>query len=765
MIPAHRKMKQATSLLLAALLVSQAVFAGGIHTGATRKRIRNQRPAPSHHQARAARRKAALPRTAMLPVHAQPLITIPPASFQFPVAGEATGGGFVSEVQTEAASSVTDAALPAAEDQDISDRAAQKLPESPSSKIAADLWQAVAPGLQAGQGRNTVRVIVQTDGDTPVSSLPGRVVQQFPGSGFIVLDVTASDIVSLASRSGVRALSPDRVVTAQGNGSASVDPQLVKTSGLGDALTKNGLGGLDGSGIGIAVLDTGIQADHNAISSGKTAANQMVSVSLVSGDSSTNDVYGHGTHVASIAAGTGRISKQSGRYRGIAPGARLINVRVLGANGTGNVSDVIAGIEWCIAHKNTWNIRVMNLSLGAWTPESFRTDPLCQAAERAVNAGIVVVAAAGNFGKDTKNNKVYGGINSPGIDPMVLTVGAANTKNTVKRSDDEVATYSSRGPTVTDRLMKPDLVAPGNKLVGAQSDQNALLAANPSLAIKEDGNEPRNEMMLLSGSSIAAPVVSGTVALLLQQNPALTPNLIKAVLQYTAQPLAGFNLLEQGAGELNISGALKLTSRVKSTLPTLTGEPLLTKAMPKPYSWVRGSKVRWSQAIYGAYNHIFAGPSLMARYQKIYDAGFRWVGREVTLSGQPLKGGKLLSDGILFADGILVTDGILCADGILVSDGILSADGILVTDGILMADGILVTDGILCADGILVADGILMADSLIFTDAISGSAGSSGGMVNSTSVDGLRARSGKMEDPVSSDTDVDTDSPDDPDDY
>src|SRR5262249_4972466 len=149
---------------------------------------------------------------------------------------------------------------------------------------------------------------------------------------------------------------------------------------------------------------------------------------------------------------------------GIAPNARLLNVRVLGADGAGASSDVIAGINWCITNKTRYNIRVINLSLGAFTTESYQTDPLCQAAERAVRAGIVIVAAAGDDGKDAAGNIVYGGINSPGIDPMVITVGATNTRGTNERRDDVMASYSSRGPTYADRLLKPDLVAPGNKI-------------------------------------------------------------------------------------------------------------------------------------------------------------------------------------------------------------------------------------------------------------------------------------------------------------
>ena len=152
------------------------------------------------------------------------------------------------------------------------------------------------------------------------------------------------------------------------------------------------------------------------------------------GEGRTDDPYGHGTHVASIAAGNNHVA--NGAYTGIAPGAKIINVRVLNSLGAGSTSNAIAGIDWCIANKAAYNIRVMNMSFGATAVDSYLNDPLCQAARRAFNAGILVCAAAGNSGKNASGNKVYGTIHSPGIEPSALTVGAANTLGTDSRSDD-----------------------------------------------------------------------------------------------------------------------------------------------------------------------------------------------------------------------------------------------------------------------------------------------------------------------------------------
>ena len=160
-------------------------------------------------------------------------------------------------------------------------------------------------------------------------------------------------------------------------------------------------------------------------------------------------------------------------------GADLINLRALGADGSGNTSDVIEAIDWAVAHRRQYNIRVINLSLGHPVLESYVDDPLCQAAQRAVDAGIVVVAAAGNFGKTDDGRPIVGGIVAPGNTPSVLTVGAVNTNGTAQRSDDVMATYSSRGPTAIDGVLKPELVAPGNKLVAAEAAGSYLATTYP----------------------------------------------------------------------------------------------------------------------------------------------------------------------------------------------------------------------------------------------------------------------------------------------
>jgi serine protease AprX len=214
-----------------------------------------------------------------------------------------------------------------------------------------------------------------------------------------------------------------------------------------------------GQQVRVAVLDSGIAPV------GDMSAQIMQTVDLITGSTTPSDPYGHGTHVAGILAGVGTSSNY--KYLGAAPQASIFNIRVLDQDGSGLTSNVIAGIEWVIkynSHNKKTPIRVINMSLGHAPMESAATDPLTLECRKAVAAGIVVVASAGNYGKDPNGNSVYGGITSPGTEPSVITVGAVNTHGSLNRADDIVAGYSSRGPTI-DGLIKPDLVAPGSNIV------------------------------------------------------------------------------------------------------------------------------------------------------------------------------------------------------------------------------------------------------------------------------------------------------------
>jgi subtilisin family serine protease len=202
---------------------------------------------------------------------------------------------------------------------------------------------------------------------------------------------------------------------------------------------------------------------------------------------------------------------------------------------------------------------VVSLSIAAAVFESYDSDLLTLAAKRAVDAGLVVVAAAGNAGRTSDGRTQYGAITAPGNAPWVLTVGASSHMGTSDRSDDTIAPFSSRGPTLIDRAAKPDVVAPGVGIVSLSDPHSAMFVSKSPYLIQGTVATDYPPYLSLSGTSQATPVVAGTVALMLQANPALTPNAVKAILQYTAEHQPVYDAMSQGAGFLNARGAVELS--------------------------------------------------------------------------------------------------------------------------------------------------------------------------------------------------------------
>ena len=245
--------------------------------------------------------------------------------------------------------------------------------------------------------------------------------------------------------------------------------------------------GYDGRGVTVAVIDSGIMDSHPDLHGKIKGKDRVVYeenfVTAAKDRTKAPDEYGHGTHVAGILGGDGSMSsgpKYSRTFRGIAPQVRFVNLKVLDEYGVGSDSGVIAAIQRAIELKDTYDIRVINLSLGRPVVESYLFDPLCQAVEQAWKAGIVVVVAAGNEGRGTAEDWGYGTISAPGNDPYVITVGAMNDKRTLTRSDDVIASYSSKGPTLFDHVVKPDLVAPGNRIVATEQSDLWLSKSIPA---------------------------------------------------------------------------------------------------------------------------------------------------------------------------------------------------------------------------------------------------------------------------------------------
>lgn len=307
--------------------------------------------------------------------------------------------------------------------------------------------------------------------------------------------------------------------------------------------------GFTGKGITIAVIDTGIHPHDDLIKPN----NRIVGFAdLVGNRKDPYDDQGHGTHCAGDAAGGGYQSE--GLYVGPAYEANLVGVKVLDAEGGGNLSTVIRGVEWCIEHKEELGIRILSLSLGAPAFESYRDDPLCQAVEKAWHSGLVVCAAAGNEGPAPLT------ISTPGIDPVILTVGAADDRNTPERSDDEKAPFSSRGPTF-DQLVKPDVYAPGTDIISLSVPGSPLERELPENRVGE-------HYIRLSGTSMATPICAGVIALMLEANPYLSPNDVKSILMSTAQPMAG-----DQAGYLDARKAVEMAQAyLQFQKPKVTGE-------------------------------------------------------------------------------------------------------------------------------------------------------------------------------------------------
>jgi serine protease AprX len=304
---------------------------------------------------------------------------------------------------------------------------------------------------------------------------------------------------------------------------------------------------------------------------------------------------------------------------GIAPDVKLVNVRVLGANGTGWTSDVIAGLEWVIQNRAKYNIRVINLSLGHPVTEPSTTDPLCIAVMKATTAGMVVVVSAGNAGKADNGAPILGGITSPGNSPYAITVGAMNTKGTVKRSDDIMTTYSSRGPTKFEHAVKPDVVAPGNKIVSLETSGAYLPRNYPQFHM---AGKWGNAYMHLSGTSMSAAIVTAGVALLMQAQPNISAAQLKIALQTGSTYMWDGGLMGGGAGSVNFWTSRKNAANGLTNLLSTVVGGLLAPASGAVF-WDSGSMTK----------RLYAGSGL--RLLSLLEAPIAW------LTGGYLKWGDL----------------------------------------------------------------------------------------------------------------------------
>lgn len=417
----------------------------------------------------------------------------------------------------------------------------------------------ISPDLAAAPANQNVRVIIQyyqapSATETGLLGLLGGLVKLVLGPiNALVTDLLPGQATLIAADPNVKYISLDRPLASRQSVTITAAEYTTEPINAPAVWQK----GHVGTNVGVAVIDSGITpvSDLASNSLSLSSLTQLVSSlgqvapgstgrilysqNFVANENDALDHYGHGTHVAGLIAGNGAASTGTQYFRtfkGSAPNANIINLRVLDENGAGTDSSVIAAIDQAISLKSQYNIRIINLSLGRPIYESYTLDPLCQAVEQAWKAGIVVVVAAGNDGRDLNlNPEGYGTIDSPGNDPYVLTVGAMNTMETASITNDIIASYSSKGPSFIDHVVKPDIVAPGNLVTSLEFSQDPLAINNPSFYTfysfyeKNGAAAPSRQYFPLSGTSMATAVTSGAIADLLQAVPQLTPDQVKAL--------------------------------------------------------------------------------------------------------------------------------------------------------------------------------------------------------------------------------------------
>ncbi|GAA3927449.1 S8 family serine peptidase [Actinoplanes auranticolor] len=350
---------------------------------------------------------------------------------------------------------------------------------------------------------------------------------------------------------------------------------------------------LTGSGVGVALIDSGVSPVKGLDGAGKVINGPDLSFESQAANLRHLDTFGHGTHMAGIIAGQDPTFTVGTRFTGVAPGAHIVSVKVASADGASDVSQVIAGIDWVVAHRNDpgLNIKVLNLSYGTQSTQPASLDPLAFAVEKAWEAGITVVVAAGNDGF-TANR-----LTMPAADPDVIAVGGADPRGTDVRADDVVADFSNRG----NAARHPDVLAAGRSVVSLRSPGSYIDRTYPGarLSLLDD---PEQRFLRGSGTSQAAAVVSGSVALLLQQRPGLRPDDVKKLLTSTADPIIGGDPYAAGAGQINVARAARARTtytRQVNVAATGLGSLEASRAGAYVYDSVTGTPLTGERDIFG----------------------------------------------------------------------------------------------------------------------------------------------------------------------
>jgi len=418
-----------------------------------------------------------------------------------------------------------------------------------------------------------------------------------------------------------------------------------------------GAQGFNGTGVTVAVLDTGLPPAWVQYAQ----TNSMGLIAYSADGSHFQDLSGHGSHVTTIVANP--IRSANGQPLGIAPGVRLVSVKAFNANGTSTYATVLNGLNWIFANRAAYNIRVLNLSFAAKPQSFYWNDPIDQAVMKLWQAGVVVIASAGNWGPAAQT------IGVPGNTPYIITVGAMTDSYAPSNSLSwRLTSFSSTGPTF-EGFVKPEILAPGGHIIGLMDPTTALLAQlHPTYQL------PVDNLYVMSGTSQAAAVVSGSVALMLQANPSLTPDTVKCRLMTSARPavdannLLAYSIFQQGAGEINVYDAV------------------YSQGMGCANGGLNIAADLAGTAHFGGPAHQAADGSYYVVDQNgtpINQQGYLWNNTYLASSGYLWNSGCLSSSGYLGNSGYLSSSGYLWNNGYLWNSGYLWNNGYLWNSGYL----------------------------------------------------------------------------------
>lgn len=407
--------------------------------------------------------------------------------------------------------------------------------EEGKQKLSSHLLKHLEEGIRSEEQIITVLikredVIGTADAlDKEVENKEATIVDRFDSINIDVVQVKAKELNDIIKNPAVKS------VTIEQEYYLSLD---VATKVLNDEPATDANISLDGSGVTIAIVDSGIHPHKDLIS----PQNRIIAFYDAFQDKEVepSDDGGHGTHCAGCAAGNGMSSNK--KYRGLAHNANLVGVKVFQGRST-LTTTIMKGVRWCIDNREKYGINVMSLSLGGKALQSAQVDPLCELLREAQANGIVVLAAAGNEGR--KGPKTIG---TPGIEQEIITVGATNDFNTVKKDNDIVVDFSSRGPTI-DGVNKPDVVAPGTSIISLRSPNSDYDREFPERRVEEN-------YCWMSGTSMATPVVVGLAALLIQAKPDAKPAAIKKAIEDGAIDIFQ-SPNDAGKGYVNLKRALE----------------------------------------------------------------------------------------------------------------------------------------------------------------------------------------------------------------